>query len=209
MSSNPSNFVVGLTGGIGSGKTTVANLFAELGIELVDTDLIAREIVEPGQPALIQIAEHFGTDLITPDGNLDRAKLRQQVFADPEQRSWLEQLTHPLIRQLTLQRLQQARSNYVILVSPLLLETNQHLLCHHLLIVDVPESVQIDRTVQRDSNSQQQVEAIIAAQCDRQQRLDRADSLIDNTQPQPTLAARVGQLDNEFRALATCHRTAL
>ncbi len=202
MSCNRSNFVVGLTGGIGSGKTTVANLFAKRGIELVDADLIAREVVEPGQPALAQIAEHFGSNVLNPDGSLNRAELRQQIFSHPEQRNWLEQLTHPLIRQLTVQRLQQAKSDYVILVSPLLLETDQHRLCHHLLVVDVPESVQIERTVQRDSNSDQQVQKIIAAQCDRQLRLERADSVVDNTQSAETLAPRVKQLDQQFRELA-------
>lgn len=202
MPDNSSTTIIGLTGGIGSGKTTVANLFAERGIVLVDTDLIAREVVEPGQPALQQIAKHFGAQTLNADGTLDRAALRRKVFADPEQRRWLEQLTHPLIRQATLQQLQQAASAYVILVSALLLETDQHQLCDHILVVDVPESIQIERTVQRDSNSSEQVKAIIAAQCGRQQRLEQADSVIDNTLSLTQLEKQIDRLDQEFRVLA-------
>lgn len=196
------NYVLGLTGGIGSGKTTVANLFAELGIALVDADLIAREIVQPGEPALEQIVEHFGATILQTDGSLDRAKLRQIIFATPAERSWLEQLTHPLIRQKIQQRLDQADSDYAILVSPLLLETDQHLLCDHILVIDLPETLQVARTVQRDGNSEEQVNAILKAQCSRAQRLEQGDSVIDNSQSPQTLKARIKQLDLKFRALA-------
>ncbi|MEH6469746.1 MAG: dephospho-CoA kinase [Halopseudomonas sp.] len=195
-------FIVGLTGGIGSGKTTVANLFAKQGIELVDADLIAREIVEPGEPALQQIADHFGEKTLQPDGSLNRAALRQIVFADPSQRLWLEQLTHPLIRQRTLERLQQARSDYAMLVSPLLLETDQHQLVDHILVVDVSEAIQIERTVHRDSNTKHQVREILNAQCNRKQRLERADSVIDNSLTQQALIDQVNRLDQQFRLLA-------
>ena len=196
------SYILGLTGGIGSGKTTVANLFAELGIELVDADLIAREIVQPGEPALQQIVEHFGATILQTDGSLDRAKLRQIIFATPAERSWLEQLTHPLIRQKIQQRLDQADSDYAILVSPLLLETDQHLLCDHILVIDLPETLQVARTVQRDGNSEEQVNAILKAQCSRTQRLEQGDSVIDNSQSPQTLKAQVKQLDLKFRALA-------
>ena len=196
------SYILGLTGGIGSGKTTVANLFAELGIELVDADLIAREIVQPGEPALQQIVEHFGATILQTDGSLDRAKLRQIIFATPAERCWLEQLTHPLIRQRIQQRLDQADSDYAILVSPLLLETDQHLLCDHILVIDLPETLQVARTVQRDGNSEKQVNAILKAQCSRAQRLEQGDSVIDNSQSPQTLKARIKQLDLKFRALA-------
>lgn len=196
------SYILGLTGGIGSGKTTVANLFAELGIELVDADLIAREIVQPGEPALQQIVEHFGATILQTDGSLDRAKLRQIIFATPAERSWLEQLTHPLIRQRIQQRLDQADSDYAILVSPLLLETDQHLLCDHILVIDLPETLQVARTVQRDGNSEKQVNAILKAQCSRAQRLEQGDSVIDNSQSPQALKAQVKQLDLKFRALA-------
>ncbi|MEH6649353.1 MAG: dephospho-CoA kinase [Motiliproteus sp.] len=202
MTDKSSATIIGLTGGIGSGKTTVANCFAERGITLVDTDLIARQVVEPGQSALLKIADHFGAQTLNADGSLNRTELRHKVFADPNQRRWLEQLTHPLIRQATLQQLQQAKSDYVILVSALLLETDQHQLCDHILVVDVPESIQIERTVQRDSNTTEQVKAIIAAQCERQKRLEQAGSVIDNTQPLSQLAQQVDRLDQKFRALA-------
>ena len=196
------SYILGLTGGIGSGKTTVANLFAELGIELVDADLIAREIVQPGEPALQQIVVHFGATILQTDGSLDRAKLRQIIFATPAERCWLEQLTHPLIRQRIQQRLDQADSDYAILVSPLLLETDQHLLCDHILVIDLPETLQVARTVQRDGNSEKQVNAILKAQCSRAQRLEQGDSVIDNSQSPQTLKAQVKQLDLKFRALA-------
>ncbi len=195
-------FIVGLTGGIGSGKSTVANLFAERGIELIDTDLIAREIVEPGEPALLQIFAHFGPAVQQSDGSLDRAALRQRVFADPAQRHWLEQLTHPLIRQRTRQRLEQAQSAYALLVSPLLLETDQQQLVDHILVIDLPETLQIARTVERDGNSEQQVRHILQAQCSRSQRLACADSLIDNSRSPEALAAQVERLDRQFRLFA-------
>lgn len=205
MNAPTKKLVIGLTGGIGSGKSTVAELFAERGIELVDADLIARDVVAPGQPALQQIAEHFGPRTLSPDGTLDRAALRQRVFDDPQQRRWLEQLTHPLIRQHTLRQLRQAQSEYVILVSPLLLETDQHQLTDHLLIVDLPEAIQIERTLLRDNNSRQQILSILEAQCSRQQRLERADSLIDNSQTPQALIEQVRTLDRQFRALARQH----
>ncbi|WP_421865336.1 dephospho-CoA kinase [Motiliproteus sp.] len=195
-------FIVGLTGGIGSGKTTVANLFAARGIELVDADVVAREVVEPGQPALQAIAERFGAKILGADGSLQRAELRKIVFANPEQRIWLENLTHPLIRQRIIEQLQQAQSKYALLVSPLLLETNQRQLCHHILVVDLPESLQLERTARRDSNSLEQVKAIMKAQANRAERLKQADSLIDNSQPPDALASQVDKLHQQFLSLA-------
>ncbi|MFT6916102.1 MAG: dephospho-CoA kinase [Motiliproteus sp.] len=199
-------FIVGLTGGIGSGKTTVANLFAARGIALIDTDLIAREIVAPGEPALRQICDHFGPGVLQLDDSLDRAALRQIVFADPAQRHWLEHLTHPLIRQRTLQRLDRAGSAYALLVSPLLLETDQQQLVDHILVIDLPEELQIARTVQRDGNTEQQVRQILEAQCSRTQRFECADSIIDNTQSPQLLNQQVDNLDRQFRLLASAQK---
>jgi len=195
-------FVVGLTGGIGSGKTTVADHFARLGIALVDTDLIARELVAPGERALAQIVAHFGETLQQADGTLDRAALRQRVFAQPEERRWLEALLHPLIRQRTRERLRAATSPYALLVSPLLLETDQHRLVDHILVIDLPVEQQLQRTMARDDNDKEQVAAIIASQIERQQRLARADSVLDNSRSLATLPQRVAALDAYFRQLA-------
>jgi dephospho-CoA kinase len=198
--------VVGITGGIGSGKSAVTERFEQLGITVVDADLAARVIVEPGRPALAAIAEHFGADIILPDGSLDRAALRQRVFADPEERKWLEQLTHPLIGEEILQQLQAATSPYVILSSPLLLETTQNALADLIVVVDVPEEVQLARTVARDNNDEAQVRRIMAAQISRAERLEKADIILDNSKPLEALDDVVAELHKEFLARAETER---
>jgi dephospho-CoA kinase len=187
-------FVAGLTGGIGSGKSAVARLLQEQGIVAIDADQVARDVVAPGEPALAQIAERFGVDILQPDGALDRARLRQIIFATPEARLWLESLLHPLIRQRIQTSLQGARSAYSLLVSPLLLETDQHRLVDYVVVVDVPEEIQLQRTIERDQNSTDQVKRIMAAQLDRQARLARADSIIDNSGNLQSLHAATLQL---------------
>jgi dephospho-CoA kinase len=172
--------VIGVTGGIGSGKTAATDEFARLGIEVVDADIAARTIVEKGQPALQKIAERFGADILLPNGELDRAGLRKIIFDQPEQRKWLESLTHPLIRNEIISGLQNAKSPYVILASPLLIESGQYHLVKRTLVIDVPVEVQIDRTCQRDNNDPRQVEAIIEAQISRDERLQKADDVIQN-----------------------------
>ncbi|MCV6611963.1 MAG: dephospho-CoA kinase [Amphritea sp.] len=191
-------FVVGLTGGIGSGKSAVSHQFEALGITVIDADVVAREVVEPGETALVQIAERFGDDILLESGSLDRAKLRQIVFEAPKQRDWLEQLLHPLIRERIMDQLENSGSGYAILSSPLLLETDQHLLVNHILVVDVPVETQIKRTMARDNNSEEQVRAIIAAQMDREERRSRADKLIDNSGNEADLKAVVEQLHQSF-----------
>lgn len=191
-------FVVGLTGGIGSGKSAVSHQFEALGITIIDADVVAREVVEPGETALVQIAERFGDDILLESGSLDRAKLRQIVFEAPKQRDWLEQLLHPLIRERIMDQLENSGSGYAILSSPLLLETDQHLLVNHILVVDVPVETQIKRTMARDNNSEEQVRAIIAAQMDREERRSRADKLIDNSGNEADLKAVVEQLHQSF-----------
>ncbi|MDX1818891.1 MAG: dephospho-CoA kinase [Marinobacter sp.] len=192
--------VVGLTGGIGSGKSTVARLFGNLGVHWVDADDVAREVVEPGTPALARIAEHFGTGILLPEGSLDRAGLRQIVFNDPSERAWLESLLHPIIRDELIRQLRPADYElpYTLLVSPLLLETDQHNLVDRIVVVDVPVSVQIERTMARDANARDQVERIIAAQISREKRLERADDVIDNDRPMNEVERQVLDLHNRF-----------
>ncbi|MFD2229707.1 dephospho-CoA kinase [Alkalimarinus sediminis] len=172
--------IIGLTGGIGSGKSAVSDCFEKFGVTVVDADIVAREVVEPGTAALRSIAEHFGDDILTSQGALDRAALRTLIFSDESQRKWLEALLHPLIRNEITQQLSQSSSPYSILSSPLLLETDQASLADRILVVDVPVELQIERTVQRDSNSIDQVKAIINAQSSRELKQQKADDIILN-----------------------------
>jgi dephospho-CoA kinase len=192
--------VVGLTGGIGSGKSTVARLFGDLGVHWVDADDVAREVVEPGTPALARIAEHFGGGILTAEGALDRGQLRSIVFQEPEERAWLESLLHPVIREELIRQLHpdDYQLPYVLLVSPLLLETDQHELVDRVVVIDVPRDVQIERTMARDTNSRDQVERIIAAQMPREQRAERADVIIDNNRPVDEVERQVRELHEQF-----------
>ena len=194
--------VVGITGGIGSGKSAVTERFEKLGVTVVDADLAARVVVEPGRPALAAIAERFGDSILLDDGNLDRAALRKTVFANEAERKWLEQLTHPLIGEEILQQLESSNSAYAILSSPLLLETSQGDLTDLTVVVDVPEEVQIQRTMSRDSNDEEQVRRIMAAQMPREQRLEKADIVIDNSRSLGELDDVVAELHKEFLARA-------
>ncbi|MBT5105947.1 MAG: dephospho-CoA kinase [Porticoccaceae bacterium] len=183
--------IIGLTGGIGSGKSTVAEAFRQLGIETVDADQASRAVVEPGMPALAAISAQFGSQIIQADGGLDRAALRQLIFTDPAQKLWLESLLHPLIRDWIIEQLKAATSAYVILESPLLFETDQHQLVHKTVLVDLPEALQIERACARDGNQADQIQRIIDAQMPREEKLSRADIVLDNSAPLDTLAARV------------------
>jgi len=195
--------IIGLTGGIGSGKSTIARLFGDLGVHWVDADDVAREVVEPGQPALGQIAGHFGPEVLQADGSLDRAWLRQRVFARPAEREWLEALLHPIIREELIRQLENPTDYplpYVLLVSPLLLETNQKMLVDEVIVVDVPEAVQLERTMARDNNSREQVERIMAAQLGREERRARANAIIDNSRPLHNVELQVCELHNRLLA---------
>lgn len=196
------NFIVGLTGGIGSGKSVVAELFRSHDIEVVDADVAARKVVEPGSPALAAIVEHFGTIIIQPDGGLDRAKLRKIIFDSEQQRLWLEQLLHPAIGLWLGDKLEAANSPYAILESPLLLETSQHQMVDRTLIVDVSEAMQIKRACARDGNTPEQIKAIIATQMARDLRLERADDVIDNNSPVEALKEVVNRLHQIYIGLA-------
>ena len=190
--------VVGVTGGIGSGKTAATDHFAGLGITIVDADLASRVIMEPGRPALAAVVERFGTEMLLDDGNLDRGRMRELVFREPSQRQWLEALTHPLIAEEISGQLQAATSAYVILSSPLLLETAQKDLCDCVVVVDVAESVQLERTMARDENDEAQVRRIIAVQMPRQQRLALADHVLDNSGSPQELQAAVEALHQDL-----------
>jgi dephospho-CoA kinase len=194
--------IVGITGGIGSGKSAVTDRFEQLGITVVDADLAARVVVEPGRPALAAIAERHGGQILLADGSLDRAALRQIVFANDNERQWLEQLTHPLIGQEIREQLQAAASPYAILASPLLLETSQRELVDLVVVVDVPEELQLQRTMARDSNDEAQVRRIMAAQLPRHKRLEGADITIDNSRSLEQLDETVAELHKEFLARA-------
>ena len=196
------SLIVGLTGGIGSGKSTVAEAFRQLGIDTVDADQASRKVVEPGMPALAAIAEHFGGEIIQSDGNLDRAALRQIIFTDPVQKQWLESLLHPLIRDWIVQQLQASSSPYVILESPLLFETDQYQLVDKTVLVDVPVELQIERACARDDNQADQIQRIIDAQLPRQEKLSRADLVLDNSPPLNSLAQRVAALHETLLSLA-------
>ena len=198
--------IVGITGGIGSGKSAVTQRFEKHDITVVDADLAARVIVEPGRPALAAIAEHYGTDILQPDGCLDRAALRARVFSDAGERAWLEQLTHPLIGQEIVDQIEASRSPYTILSSPLLLETSQKDLVNCVVVVDVPEDLQLQRTMQRDSNDEAQVKRIMAAQMSRADRLAQADIVIDNSRSLSELDSLVEELHKEFLLRAEAAR---
>jgi dephospho-CoA kinase len=192
--------VVGLTGGIGSGKSTVVRQFAEHGVHWVDADDVARDVVKPGRPALAAISEHFGPQILLEDGSLNRAELRTLIFQDENERKWLERLLHPLIREAIIRRLhpRDYQLPYTLLVSPLLLETDQHQLVDKIVVVDVPVEVQIERTVSRDNNTAEQVRRIIDAQMPREERLEKADHVIDNAAGTDQTKARVASLHTRF-----------
>ena len=195
-------YILGLTGGIGSGKSAVAARFRALGIRVVDADQAARAVVEPGTPALAAIAEHFGAGVIQADGTLDRAALRRLVFDDAAERRWLEQLLHPRIGEWLRARLAEAPGPYAILESPLLFEGSQHRMVQRSLLVDVPEEIQVARAAARDGNSPEQIRAIMAAQLSREARRARADDCIDNSGPPEALDAQVAALHRRYVALA-------
>lgn len=194
-------WILGLTGGIGSGKTAVAQHFIDLGVHLVDADHAARWVVEPGRPALDRIAEHFGQEVLLPDGQLDRAALRGRIFQNPEERRWLEGLLHPLIGQEILAHLGRAESPYAILVSPLLVESGQHRLAQRVLVVDAPEHLQLARTIQRDQVTEEQVHAILQVQAKREERLHHADDVIVNDRDLSWLKAEVERLHHFYLTL--------
>ncbi len=193
------SLVIGLTGGIGSGKTTVANLFADTyGIDIIDADIVAREVVEPNTFGLNAIIEKCGKEILPEDGTLNRAKLRDAIFSQPKLKTWLNNLLHPLIREKMQQDINQSQSPYCLLVVPLMVENNLQTMTHRLLVVDVDEQVQIERTQQRDNVSIEQIKNILASQASREQRLDAADDVITNNGDNKALVSQVEQLHLQY-----------
>ena len=190
------SLILGLTGGIGSGKSAASAWFEQQGIIVVDADVVAREIVAVGQPTLKQIQNTFGDWVIQADGTLDRRALREHIFSVPHARQQLEAITHPAIRQNIIQQLQSATSRYVILVSPLLFETNQHELVQRTLLIDADEDLQIQRASQRDRQSIEQIQKIISAQMSREQKQQHADDIVLND----------GNLHHLYEKLADLHQ---
>lgn len=195
-------YIVALTGGIGSGKSTVANAFARHGVAVVDADVIARQVVEPGTPALAKIAERFGNEILLASGALNRAVLRQRIFSQPDGKIWLNQLLHPRIRQETQRQLAQATSPYALWVVPLLVENGLQDRADRVLVIDVNTETQRARTVARDGISRQQVQDILSAQATREQRLAIADDIIDNSGIALEIELSVDALHRRYLELA-------
>lgn len=189
-------FILGLTGGIGSGKSAASHWFEAQGIDVIDADIVAREIVTPGQPALAQIQSSFGDWVLLENGELNRQALREYIFKSPEARQQLEAITHPAIRSSIIEQLAAAESPYAILVSPLLFETNQHQLTNRTLLIDASIDLQIMRATQRDGQSIEQIEKIIAAQMPRTEKQRLADDIVIND----------GQLEHLYTQLEHLHQ---
>lgn len=175
-----SPWVLGLTGGIGCGKTAVSNMFEQLGITIVDADIIARQVVKPKSDGLNAIVRKFGQSIVLRDGTLNRSALRERIFTNTADKEWLNNLLHPLIRNKIHNDLTVAKSPYVVLVAPLLFENGLDKLCNRTLLIDIPQNVQIERTASRDNVSLEQVKAIIAAQMSREDKQKKADDILNN-----------------------------
>lgn len=193
-----SKFIVGVTGGIGAGKSAVTDLFIELGITVVDADIVAREVVEVGSSTLELIAQEFGREYLLKDGSLHRAKLRDLVFKDEQAKQKLNGIIHPAIRTEMLNQLEQANTPYVILAAPLLLENNLEQYVNTVLVVDVPELLQVERACARDGVDAEQIKAIIKSQCSRDHKLSNANHVIDNSGKLSDLTDKVDTLHNLF-----------
>jgi len=197
------SLVIGLTGGIGSGKSAVADAFAALGVEVTDTDRLAHALTLPGQPGHAALLEAFGPGYFQSDGTLDRGKLRERVFGDAAARAQLEGILHPLIRAAAAREVRAWRGAYGLLVVPLLFERGGHTdLVRRVLVIDCPEDVQVERVMARSGLTAAAVRAIMATQWPRAQRLARADDVLDNSGAREAIAAQVAQLDRRYRALA-------
>lgn len=190
--------ILGVTGGIGSGKTAVTDIFSKLDIDIIDADLASRKAVLKGSPSLIKIQEKFGKDILLKDGNLNRAKLREIIFKDSKQKDWLEKLLHPQILQIIKDELEESKSLYKILVSPLLFETGQYQICDRTLLVDVSEDQQIQRTSKRDKVPSEQVKSIIKSQLSRLEKIELADDVVSNE-------GSLADLEEKIKALHTSY----
>jgi dephospho-CoA kinase len=200
---NPGIFKIGLTGGIGSGKTTVCKEFQALGVEIIDADIIARQLVEPGQAALAQLVATFGKQILDVNGFLNRALLRGLVFSDAEKKSQLENIMHPLIYNQIIAQSKILHGLYCIFAIPLLLETNFTQIVDRILVVDCNPELQLQRVMQRDGLSREQTLTIMTSQMPRQSRLIQADDIIDNSESTVQLAEQIKRLHNSYILLAT------
>ena len=196
-------FIVGLTGGIGSGKSAATKKFLSLDINIVDADDASRTVVQKGRSALAQIEEHFGKDILTNEGTLDRSKLRKIILSDLKEKRWLESLLHPKIGEQINKELAESSSPYTVFVAPLLLETNSHLKCSRILVVDVPMEIQIERTILRDKVSEDHVKRIIAAQMNREERLKKADDVLLNSGTIQELEDKLVKFHKKYLKMST------
>jgi dephospho-CoA kinase len=197
-----SALVIGLTGGIGSGKTTISDHFQTLGAKVIDADVIARQVVAKGSPALNAIAEYFGVDYLLEDGQLNRTILRSRIFSNEVDKKWLSDLLHPLIRAEIVKQTSAAKSPYCVLVAPLLIENHLLMLVNRVLVVDISEDTQLARTLRRDTSSEQEIKAIIASQTTRSTRLKHADDIINNDNlALSEVKVIVSKLNNKYLAL--------
>ena len=195
-------FVLGITGGIGSGKTAVTDIFSELNIDVIDADIASRKAVEKGSSSLKEIEDHFGSEIILNDGNLDRQKLREAIFDKEEEKDWLEKLLHPQILKIINSELAESRTSYTILVSPLLFETGQYKLCSRTLLVDVEEKLQIARASKRDNVSEEQIKSIIEAQMSRSEKITLANDIVTNNGTLEDLRKEILSLHNNYLKLS-------
>ena len=196
-------FSVGLTGGIASGKTTISDLFASLGVSVVDTDVISRGLLQPDEPAYRQVSDHFGPSILDSEQRIDRAKLREIVFSNPVAKSWLEKMLHPLIYQRSLEEIRaHSRADYVLVVIPLLFETNFQALVDRILVVDCPREIQMQRLLRRDRIDESLARTMLAQQFSNEQRLARAHDIIDNRSDDCDLESQVQALHQQYLQLA-------
>lgn len=194
--------VIGLTGGIGSGKSTVAALFEQLGVTIIDSDIIAREVVAPGTELLAKIAAHFGNHIIDHQGNLNRRELRNLIFTHEQERRWLEQHLHPAIYARIREQLQSVQTSYCVVIIPLLIETNPHNLVDRILVIDCPEELQISRSQKRDQSNAENIKEIMQTQVQRTDRLAAADDVINNSGDLASLEKQVKKLHQHYLRLS-------
>lgn len=190
--------VVALSGGVASGKSTIASLFANLGVPIIDADIIARQIVKVGTEPFIQIVKHFSQEILLPNGELDRSQLREIIFNNEHERLWLNNLLHPLIHQETQRQIARQKAEYIIWVVPLLVENNLHNFADRVLMIDIPESLQLERLVKRDHISESLAKKMILSQASSAKRLAYADDIIYNNGDLNSLKQQVGKLHQQY-----------
>ena len=196
-------FVVGLTGGIGSGKSAATAYFEKLGIDIVDADEVARDVVALGSEGLKEIENRFGNSILLEDGNLNRAALREKVFSDINEKNWLNSLLHPLIRSRMQHLIGESTSPYCILSVPLLVENKLTEMCNYVVVVDCPETMQLERALKRDGSTEETIRNIMASQATRNERIEAADTVLDNSTTLSALSAQIADLHNTLLALSS------